>query len=90
MKRDIGRAVAALKYGEIPDNICLCHGLAGNYLIIKWYLQKYFDKELEERGEVLLPLLVRQLEDGGHAAAQERNRVGLMCGLAGAGMVWII
>lgn len=90
VKRDIGHAVAALKYGEIPDNICLCHGLAGNYLIIKWYLQKYFDKELEERGEVLLRLLVRRLEDGGHAAAQERNRVGLMCGLAGAGMVWII
>lgn len=75
---------------ELPDNICLCHGLAGNYLIIKWYLQKYSDKGLEERGEVLLRLLICQLEDDARAAAQERNRVGLMCGLAGAGMaLWL-
>lgn len=90
VKQDLEHAVAALKYGEIPDNICLCHGLAGNYLIIKWYLQKYSDKELEERGEVLLRLLICQLEDDARAAAQERNRVGLMCGLAGAGMaLWL-
>ncbi len=87
VRRDIKRAVAALKYGEIPDNICLCHGLAGNYMIIRRYLDVFCDEELEERGELLLSMLICRLEDGEHATDQERNRVGLMCGLAGAGAV---
>ena len=51
IKKDILRAVSTLFHNEREKKICLCHGMTGNLLIMKKYLEKNPDDDLRQKYE---------------------------------------
>ena len=84
VKRDIDRCKQIFLEETEPEELCLCHGLAGNYLALGQYLQSEADPELEkEYGELGGRILKRLEQDG--ISARERYNPALMTGISGVG-----
>ncbi len=82
VERDIERCRQVFLADEEPEELCLCHGLAGNYLALRQYLQFEKDEELErEKRELGLRILQRlERED---VSSREKYNAGLMTGNIG-------
>ncbi len=84
IKRDLERCRQIFLEEEEPEELCLCHGLAGNYLALGIYLQQESDSELEREFGDLRERILRRLEQG-NISAREKYNPALMTGLSGIG-----
>lgn len=82
---DILKASKALFQGKYNGNLCLCHGLAGNLLIMKEYLSKHREKELQRQYEYSQGILLEMLEHRENTRATEMLNPAFMNGIAGVG-----
>lgn len=75
---------------HVRDGMCLCHGNAGNYMIMK-EISKYMDiAELDDVTKVLYDYILSELEKNWiPQMPQERYNMGVMNGLAGIGLALI-
>lgn len=85
VKRDIERCKQVFLEKTEPEELCLCHGLAGNYLTLWKYLQQEADLELEKEYEELSERMLKRLEEG-DISAWEKYNPSLMTGLSGIGV----
>lgn len=85
VERDIGRCKQVFLEKMEPEELCLCHGLAGNYLALGKYLQLETDPELEKEYGELGERILRRLEEGDISAREEYNPA-LMTGISGVGI----
>lgn len=86
VKRDIDHAAAVLFGQSLRRGLCLCHGMTGNYLIMKEY-QKYFSLTTEQ--EHSRNVLGREIVNTILADTmfpQDRYSMGFMTGLSGIGV----
>lgn len=84
IKRDLERCRQVFLEEEEPEELCLCHGLAGNYLALGIYLQQETDSELEREYGNLGERILKRLEQG-KISAREKYNPALMTGLPGIG-----
>lgn len=85
VKKDIGRCLKAFDMGKPPKSSCLCHGLAGQYLILKRYLKQKPNQWVEEKAEALLQNILEEWSKEEEMLPQERYNIALMTGIAGIG-----
>lgn len=86
VKRDIDRAATVLFGQSLRRGLCLCHGMAGNYMIMNAY-QKRFSLTAEQecsRKNICSEIVNVILED--KMLPQDRYGMGLMTGLPGIGI----
>ena len=67
------------------EELCLCHGLAGNYLALGQYLRSEEDAELEREYGELGARILKRLEEVDISAREEYNPA-LMTGISGVGI----
>lgn len=85
---DIARASVALFLRSERDGLCLCHGMAGNYRIMKEYEKRCGLNEEQKRVmERMKERIVDCVLDWDVMLPQEKYVPGLMTGLAGIGCV---
>lgn len=84
VKRDIDRCKQIFLEEMEQDELCLCHGLAGNYLALGEYLRSEEDSELEKEYRELGERILKRLERG-EASAREKYNPALMTGFSGVG-----
>lgn len=84
IERDLERCKRIFLEDEEPEELCLCHGLAGNYLTMGQYLRTESDLELEREREALGERILKRLEDG-RLSPKEKYNPALMTGLSGIG-----
>lgn len=84
LERDVERCKQIFLEDREPGELCLCHGLAGNYLALGQYLRTEEDLELEKEREALGERILKRLEDG-KLSPRERYNPALMTGLSGIG-----
>ncbi len=84
VKRDIGRCKQIFLEEMEPEELCLCHGLTGNYLALGEYLRSEADSELEREHRNLEERILRRLERG-EVSAREKYNPALMTGISGVG-----
>lgn len=82
--RDLERCRQIFLEEEEPEELCLCHGLAGNYLALGIYLQQETDSELEREYGNLGERILKRLEQG-KISSREKYNPALMTGLSGIG-----
>ena len=85
IERDIERCRHIFLENIEPDEVCLCHGLAGNYLVLGQYLQWRDDGELRQEYEALGERILERLEQN-KISLRERYNLGLMTGISGIGL----
>lgn len=86
VKRDIDRAATILFGQSLRRGLCLCHGMAGNYMIMNAY-QKQFSLTAEQecnRKRIRSEIVNVILED--KMLPQDRYGMGFMTGLPGIGI----
>lgn len=84
VKRDMDRCKQIFLEEMEPEELCLCHGLAGNYLALGAYLQSEVDPELEREYRELAERILKRLERG-EVSAREKYNPALMTGISGVG-----
>lgn len=84
-ERDMKRCRQIFLEDREPEELCLCHGLAGNYLVLGQYLQSETDPELKEEQKALGERIVERLEQG-DISSREKYNPALMTGLSGIGL----
>lgn len=84
VKRDLDRCRQIFLEVVEPEELCLCHGLAGNYLALEQYLQWEADPELEREHRELGERILKRLERG-EVSAREKYNPALMTGISGVG-----
>lgn len=90
VKRDIDRALEKLLHVNYTGGICLCHGRAGNEMILKICEQKNGgNKQVKEEMIHLIEEIVEVLEERRECNVEERFHPGLMNGITGVGMMLI-
>ena len=70
---------------EEPRELCVCHGLCGNYMVLSRYLDAYPDAQLEREKNKLGMRIISQIENK-RIAAYEKNNPSLMTGISGIGL----
>ena len=90
VNKDIKRAAQALFYQKTDSKICLCHGMAGNLLIMQRYLQKYPDRKLNVEYKKEIVRLTGYLKDEQSLLVTERLNPALMNGITGVGMFFLL
>lgn len=86
VKRDIDRAVTVLFGQSLRRGLCLCHGMAGNYMIMREY-QKHFSLTVEqERSKNVVGNRIVNTILADKMLPQDRYGMGLMTGLPGIGV----
>lgn len=78
---DIERGLKCLMKWEEDDSLCLCHGLAGKYLIMKECAGALRREDLEEESRRMR----KRLLESGRVPVQEYYSASLMSGSAGVG-----
>ncbi|MDO4338237.1 MAG: type 2 lanthipeptide synthetase LanM [Eubacteriales bacterium] len=86
---DIRRASQALFTGEYGGQICLCHGLAGNLLIMQKYLEVHDSPEFKRRYVQGINSLLDRLQDKQKLSAAEYLNPAFMNGISGVGYALI-
>lgn len=84
LERDVEHCKQIFLEDKEPGELCLCHGIAGNYLALGQYLRTETDSELEKEREALGERILKRLEDG-RLSPRERYNPALMTGLSGIG-----
>ena len=84
VERDIDRCKQIFLEEMEPEELCLCHGLAGNYLALGQYLRSEEDAELEREYGELGARILKRLEEVDISAREEYNPA-LMTGISGVG-----
>lgn len=84
IKRDLERCRQIFLEEVEPEELCLCHGLTGNYLALGKYLQQEADIELEKEYGNLKERILKRLERG-KISAREKHNPALMTGISGVG-----
>ncbi len=87
---DIRRAAEALFEQPPKRQLCLCHGISGNLLIMRHYLQTHDTPAFRRQYESLLDDLLLNLEEYGKQTAYEYFSPGFMNGILGVGMLLLI
>lgn len=90
VNKDIKRAAQALFYQKTDSKICLCHGMAGNLLIMQTYLQKYPDRKLNAEYKKEIVRLTGYLKDEQSLLVTELLNSALMNGITGVGMFFLL
>lgn len=90
IKKDILRAVSTLFHNEREKKICLCHGMTGNLLIMKKYLEKNPDDDLRQKYERQFSNLKEQLQDMRSLMVTETLNPAFMNGITGVGMALML
>lgn len=83
-ERDLERCRRIFLEDMEPEELCLCHGLSGNYLALGQYLRTVTDPELEREQTALGRRIVERLEKE-ELSARERYNPSLMAGITGIG-----
>ena len=83
--QDIWRGINILKNDCGGSHLCLCHGLAGNYLIIKHCSEIIKDSGLTEKYQKLQGEIANRLAAGEQMVPAEKYGASFMTGLAGIG-----
>lgn len=86
VKRDIDRCRQIFLEEIEPEELCLCHGLAGNYLALGAYLWSEADTELEREYRELEERILKRLERR-EVSAREKYNPAWMTGISGVGTV---
>lgn len=86
VKRDIERCLKAFDLCKPPKSLCLCHGQAGQYLILKCYLKQAQDEWAEKKAEILLQNILEEWSVEAGMLPQERYNIALMTGISGIGV----
>ena len=86
VKRDIERCRRIFLEKKEPEDLCLCHGIAGNYLVLSRYLQNESDEELEQEKKNIFERLLKKLEDK-QVPVYEKHNLALMSGMSGIGLI---
>ena len=84
VKRDIERCKQIFLEEMEQEELCLCHGLAGNYLVLGEYLRSEEDTELEREYGELEGRILKRLERG-EVPAREKYNPAWMTGISGVG-----
>ena len=86
VRREIENAAKILFEQSFRDGLCLCHGMAGNYRIMKEYQKQYklTSKQYEMMGAVASEIVNTILSE--KMMPQDKYQVGLMTGLSGIGV----
>lgn len=85
VRKDIERAANALFTQNTGEHICLCHGIAGNLLIMNQYLKVSRQPEYERKYQQRLSDFLLNLEAYGKQVAFEYCQPGFMNGITGVG-----
>jgi type 2 lantibiotic biosynthesis protein LanM len=85
VERDIERCLKAFDICKPPQSLCLCHGLAGQYLILKSYLKQNPNEWAEKKTKALLKNMLDYWSGEEGILPQERYNIALMTGIAGIG-----
>jgi len=85
VQHDLENAVNVLFSQSVRKGLCICHGMSGNYLIMREY-QKYFklSKEQEEYIEAIKAEIVHAVCTDS-LLPQDQYTIGFMTGIAGIG-----
>ncbi len=70
---------------EEPEELCLCHGMAGNYLALGQYLRSEKDRALEKERRALSERILARLERE-DISFKEKYNPALMTGISGIGL----
>lgn len=89
VERDIERCLKAFDICNPPKSSCLCHGLAGQYLILKCYLKQNPNEWAEKKAKILLQNILEEWSKEKGMLPQERYNIALMTGIAGIGAALI-
>lgn len=86
VRREIENAAKILFEQSFRDGLCLCHGMAGNYRIMREYQKQYklTPKQHERMGAVTSEIVNTILSE--KMMPQDKYQVGLMTGLSGIGV----
>lgn len=87
VKQDIAHCLKAFDTCEPPKSSCLCHGLAGQYQILRYYLKQNSDEYVKQKSEALLQNILEEWANEEEMLPQDRYNVALMTGIAGIGLV---
>ena len=87
--RDIKRAAEALFVQKPGNHICLCHGIAGNLLIMNSYLKEYDNRAYRERYYSMLQGFLHDLDAVEQQIPLEYLNPAFMNGISGVGMALI-
>ena len=90
IKKDLRRAVNALFYGEPENKICLCHGLAGNLMVMKKYLAQNPDQNLKKEYRKQFGYLEEKLWSTERLMVTETLNPAFMNGITGVGMALML
>ncbi len=82
VRKDIERGIRCLMKWEKDDNVCICHGLAGKYMIMK-ECERVLEREDLKAESVRLRQRLLELEK---IPVQEYYSTSFMAGIAGAGI----
>ena len=88
LKKDIQYCKKIYLEPEEPDDLCLCHGMGGNYLALCFLEQQGLYLGLEKEREELKERLLSCME-GKLISAREKCNPALMTGLSGIGLALI-
>lgn len=88
VKKDIQYCKKIYLEPEEPDDLCLCHGMGGNYLALCFLEQQGLYLGLEKEREELKERLLSCME-GKLISAREKCNPALMTGLSGIGLALI-
>lgn len=80
---DIQRAVQKIKLCFARENLCLCHGISGNLLIMRKYLRYFQDIEMEKQCNQAETYLCECIKNKRIELIRERYGMGLMTGYGG-------
>lgn len=90
VEEDIERCLKAFEHRNPPKSSSLCHGLAGQYLILRCYLRQNLNEWAEKKAEALLQNILAEWSAEEEMLPQERYNISLMTGIAGIGaaLLW--
>ncbi|MGN0335437.1 MAG: lanthionine synthetase LanC family protein, partial [Lachnospiraceae bacterium] len=86
VEKDIDKCLSAFERNRKNDSLCLCHGLAGNYWIEKYLLERKGINDEQKIRENLIEILNRVKIFSG-MLPRERYNVSMMTGITGIGLL---
>lgn len=83
------KAVEAVFYQNPENHGCICHGFAGNLLVMRAYLKAYPDQALRNRYEAFACQFCKTLVNADNFSADEYWNPSFMTGITGIGAALI-
>lgn len=87
VNRDIGRCVKGILQQKEMNKICICHGVAGNLIILDRYSKSFKDGMPDGFTVVLKARLLQMLEQSENISVTESRNPAFMNGISGVGYV---